>query len=227
MRSICGFLFLQAVFIGFARHTKVTATRHCPKFTSCIDSYADIYKSLASEENSFNIESALYPAMTPSSLVVKVEFITHNETSVANYTWSLNCLYVAIPPQVLQLLSLGSVLVEPRTQELKICIPYFCRNFSSTKEQNDLMRDVLAAVRNFTFSVWYFVIYQQICKKKRFSAKWIFYQTSALMTTDNSVLSVHEQIFAGDIITYATSSCHNVFNFSSFQHFCKGEVCDL
>ena len=37
----------------------------------------------------------------------------------------------------------------------------------------------------------------------------------------------HEQIFAGDIITYATSSCHNVFNFSSFQHFCKGEVCDL
>ena len=63
--------------------------------------------------------------------------------------------------------------------------------------------------------------------KKRFPAKWIFYQTSALMTTDNSVLSVHEQIFAGDIITYATSSCHNVFNFSSFQHFCKGEVCDL
>ena len=63
--------------------------------------------------------------------------------------------------------------------------------------------------------------------KKRFWAKWIFYQTSALMTTDNSVLSVHEQIFAGDIITYATSSCHNVFNFSSFQHFCKGEVCDF
>ena len=153
MRSICGLLFLQAVFIGFGRHTKVTATRHCPKFTSCIDSYADIYKSLASEENSFNIESALYPAMMPSSLVVKVEFITRNETSVAIYTWSLNCLYVAIPPQVLQLLSLGSVLVEPRTQELKICIPYFCRNFSSTKEQNDLMKGVLSAVRNFTFSV--------------------------------------------------------------------------
>ena len=153
MRSICDLLFLQVVFIGFARHTKVTATRHCPKFTSCIDSYADIYKSLASVENSFNIESALYPAMMPSSLVVKVEFITHNETSVANYTWSLNCLYVAIPPQVLQLLSLGSVLVTTRTQELKICIPYFCRNFSSTKEQNDLMRGVLAAVRSFTFSV--------------------------------------------------------------------------
>ncbi|CAH3187627.1 unnamed protein product [Porites evermanni] len=147
MRSI-RLLFLQAVVIGFARHTKGTATRHCPKFTSCIDSYADIYKSLASEENSFNIESALYPAMMPSSLVVKVEFITHNETSVAIYTWSLNCLYVAIPPQVLQLLSLGSVLVEPRTQELKICIPYFCKNFSSTKEQNDLMRDVLAALQD-------------------------------------------------------------------------------
>ena len=100
MRSIC-LLFLQAVFIAFARHTKVTAKRHCPKFTSCIDSYADIYKSLASEENSFNIESALYPAMTPKSLVIKVEFIKHNETSVENYTWSLNCLYVAVPPEVL------------------------------------------------------------------------------------------------------------------------------
>ena len=147
MRSIC-LLFLQAVFIGFARHTKVTAKRHYPNCTSCIDSYADIYKSLASEENSFNIESALYPAMTPKSLVIKVEFITHNETSVANYTWSLNCLYVAIPPRVLQLLSLGSILVTPRTQELKICIPYFCRNISSTKEQKGLMKGVLSAVRN-------------------------------------------------------------------------------
>ena len=148
MRSIC-LLFLQAVFIGFARQTKVTTKRHCPEFTPCIDSYADIYKTLASEENSFNIESALYPAMMPKSLVIKVEFITHNETSVANYTWSLNCLYVAIPPQVLQLLSLGSVLVTPRTQELKICIPYFCRNIvSSTKEQKDLMTGVLSAVRN-------------------------------------------------------------------------------
>ena len=145
-------LFLQAVFIGFAQHTQAIATRHCPKLNSCIDSYADIYKSLASEENSFNIESALYPAMMPSSLVVKVEFITHNETSVANYTWSLNCLYVAIPPEVLQLLSLGSILVAPRTQELKICIPDFCRNMASTncKEQKDLMKGVLAAVRNCT-----------------------------------------------------------------------------
>ena len=148
-------LFLQAVFIGFAQHTKATATRHCPKFTSCIDSYADIYKSLASEENSFNIESALYPAMMPSSLVIKVEFITHNETSVANYTWSLNCLFVAIPPQVLQLLSLGSVLVTPRTQELKICIQDFCRNIASTncKEQKDLMKGVLAAVRNCMLTI--------------------------------------------------------------------------
>ena len=92
-------------------------------------------------------------AMTPSSLVVKVEFITHNETSVANYTWSLNCLYVAIPPQVLQLLSLGSVLVEPRTQELKICIPHFCRNIASTKEQKDLMTGVLSAVRNCMLTI--------------------------------------------------------------------------
>ena len=147
MRRIC-LLFLQVACIGFIRHNRANASRHCPVLSSCIDSYADIYKSLASEENSFNIESAMYPAMMPSSLVIKVEFITHNETSVANYTWSLNCLYVAIPPQVLQLLSLGSVLVTQRTQELKICIPYFCRNFSSTKEQKGLMKGVLAAVSN-------------------------------------------------------------------------------
>ena len=151
MRRIC-LLFLQVACIGFIRHNRANASRHCPVLSSCIDSYADIYKSLASEENSFDTASALYPAMMPSSLVVKVEFITHKETSVANYTWSLKCLYVAIPPQVLQLLSLGSVLVTPRTQELKICIPHFCRNFSSSKAQKDLMKGVLAAVSNCTSS---------------------------------------------------------------------------
>lgn len=107
--------------------------RNCTEFTSCIDSYADIYNSLTSEDNSFIIESALYPALKPSSLVVKVHIYGPNLASVANYTWSMNCLYVAFPVEALQLLSFGSILVSSRTQDLQICIPDFCRNFSSKK----------------------------------------------------------------------------------------------
>ena len=79
-------LFIQVAWIDFVQHTKADAIRNCSIVTSCIDSHADIYKSLTSEENSFNIESALYPAMIPSSLVVKMQIFGPNETSAANYT---------------------------------------------------------------------------------------------------------------------------------------------
>ena len=140
-------LCMEIALIDFVQPTHADVIMNCTKFTYCIDSYADIYKSLTTEKNSFNIESALYPAMMPSSLVVKVQIYGPDDTFAANYTWSVNCLYVAFPLEVLQVLSLGSILVTPRTQELKICIPQFCKNFSSVKEQRDLMRDVLAAVR--------------------------------------------------------------------------------
>ena len=73
------------------------------------------------------------------------------------------------------------------------------------------------------------LLYTDKFVKKSFSAKWVFYQTSALMTTDNSVQFLYLNKSSPGIYktTYATSSCHNVFNFSSFQHFCKGEVCDF
>ena len=156
-------LLMQVAWIDFVQHTKVDAIRNCSIFTSCIDSYADIYKSLTSEENSFNIESALYPAMMPSSLVVKVQIFELNETSVANYTWSVNCLYVAFPAEVLQLLSFGSILITPRMQDLNIRIPNFCKNFSSVKEQKDLMKGVIAAVSVYVcFSVIKFTSVNQI-----------------------------------------------------------------
>ena len=141
------FLVIQVALFDFVLQTRADGTRICTNVTYCIDSYAHIYKSLTLEDNSFNIESALYPAMKPSSLVVKVQIFGPNYTSVANYTWSINCLYVAFPAEVLQVLSFGSILVTPRTQHLNVCIRYFCRNFSSEKDQKDLIKGALAAVR--------------------------------------------------------------------------------
>ena len=141
------FLVIQVALFEFVLQTKTDGTRSCTNVTYCIDSYAHIYKSLTLEDNSFNIESALYPAMKPSSLVVKVQIFGPNYTSVGNYSWSINCLYVAFPAEVLQVLSFGSILVTPRTQHLNVCIPYFCRNFSSEKDQKDLIKGALAAIR--------------------------------------------------------------------------------
>ena len=143
------FLVIQVALFDFVLQTRADGIRSCSNFTYCIDSYADIDKSLTSEDNSFNIESALYPAMKPSFLahVVKVQIFGPSYTSVANYTWSINCLYVAFPAVVLQVLSFGSILVSPRTQHLNVCIPYFRQNFSWVKDQKDLMKGVLAAVR--------------------------------------------------------------------------------
>ena len=69
--------------------------------TTCIGTYADIYKSLASDKNSFNIESALYPANEPSSVLVFVNIYGQNGPNkagndsipaVMKYTWSLRSL---------------------------------------------------------------------------------------------------------------------------------------
>ena len=139
-------LIIQVALVGFISHSQADVIRNCTEFTSCIDSYVDIYKSLTSEENRFNIATALYPAMMPSSLLVKVQIFRSNMSVATDYTWTVNRLYVAFPVDVLQVLSLGSILVTPRIQNLKLCIPQFCLNFSSVKEQKDLMKRVLAAV---------------------------------------------------------------------------------
>ncbi|XP_068753938.1 uncharacterized protein [Montipora capricornis] len=46
----------------------------------------------------------------------------------------MSCLYATIPSVVLEVLSLGAILVTPRTQELNLQIPLFCCNVSEDKE---------------------------------------------------------------------------------------------
>ena len=59
-------------------YTKAGILSKCANVTTCIGTYADIYKSLASEGKSFNIESALYPANEPSSVLVFVKIYSQN-----------------------------------------------------------------------------------------------------------------------------------------------------
>ena len=131
----------------------------CVKSTNsltCIRTYEQLYNSLAKSDNSFNIESALYPAKKPSSVRVFVNVYgpTKTENPLAKYTWSISCLYVALPAPILQLWSLGSILVTPRTQTLDITIPQFCCNVSKKgderrKKINEMIERVLTAVSTF------------------------------------------------------------------------------
>ncbi len=147
------FLFVvQVALIGVLECTNNTdVMRHCVDFPPCVATYAGIYDALASDDNSFNIESALYPAKKPSSVRVFVNVYgtnkTDNSTTDTKYTWSINCLYAAIPARVLEVLSLGSILVKSRTQELNITIPYFCCYSNvPVKKRQTMIEDVLAAV---------------------------------------------------------------------------------
>ncbi|XP_078349992.1 uncharacterized protein LOC144634813 isoform X2 [Oculina patagonica] len=63
----------------------------------------------------------------------------------------MNCLYAAFPAEVLEVLSLGSILVTPRTQELNITIPPFCCNVTVEKRQR-MIKDVLAALQDLAVS---------------------------------------------------------------------------
>lgn len=151
----CCLLFIHVFLIGIdvSKGTRTNVINDCDNTNSCLETHADIYYTLASDENSFKIESALYPPKKPSSVRVFVNLYgkngsnsTDNSTSdVTNYTWSLNCLYAAFPALFLEFLSLGSILVTPLTQELNIKIPYFCCNVS-TKDRRRMTEDVLAAV---------------------------------------------------------------------------------
>ena len=134
--------------------TIADVTSKCANTTICIGTYADIYKSLASDVNSFNIESALYPANEPSSVLVFVNIYgqngpdkTGNDSmpAVIIYTWSLRSLYAAFPAVFLEISSLFSILVTPRTQELNITIPFFCCNVS-VKDRKRMIKTALAAV---------------------------------------------------------------------------------
>ena len=89
------FLVIQVALFDFVLQTKADGTRSCTNFTYCIGSYADIYKSPTSEDNSFNIESALYPAMKPSSLVVKAQIFGPNYMSQITLGESTACMLLS------------------------------------------------------------------------------------------------------------------------------------
>lgn len=119
--------------------------------TSCIYTYEQLYNSLAKSDNSFNIESALYPAMRPSSVLVRVSMNYGPKCNAKYYLWSISCLYAAVPAILLEVSSLGSILVTPRTQDLTIRIPLFCCNVSDKESERQpiikgMIKGVLAAV---------------------------------------------------------------------------------
>lgn len=63
----------------------------------------------------------------------------------SHYTWSMSCLFAAFPEIVLELLSLGSILVRSRTQKLDITIAPFCCNVS-VENRVTIIEDVLLSV---------------------------------------------------------------------------------
>ena len=106
--------------------------------TSCSLTYEHVYKSLTKNENSFNISRALYPEGGKPSFLVRVNVYwpnkTHNSTP-EKFIWSIHCLFSNVPTLLLEMLSLGSIIVSSRTQELNIQIPAFCCNLSENSEK--------------------------------------------------------------------------------------------
>ena len=130
----------------------------CVDTTWCSHSYEQAYKSLAKAENNFNISHALYPGRSePASVRVLVSVFGSHKTITSKpalYTWSMSCLFVSVPAAVLEFLSLGSILVTPRTQELIIHIPQFCCNVSESREGRkkvveEILTRALAEVSSF------------------------------------------------------------------------------
>ena len=110
--------------------------------TSCSLTYEQVYKSLAKNENSFNISHALYPEGGKPSFLVKVNVYgpnkTHNSIPL-KFTWGIHCLFSNVPAFLLEAVSLGSIIVTSRTQELNIQIPAFCCNLSENIEKRKEM----------------------------------------------------------------------------------------
>ncbi|XP_022794388.1 uncharacterized protein LOC111333135 [Stylophora pistillata] len=133
------FLKLQVImdFLGVIQANVIT---ECRNENNCIKNYSDVYNSLRSEENYYNIALALYPSREPSSVVVRINLYSTNQSdphtgrdSPVQYTWCMSCLYAAIPANVLELLSLGAILISSRTKDLDITIAPFCCNVSKDK----------------------------------------------------------------------------------------------
>lgn len=132
--------------------TQANVISRCKDHAECCKTYDDAYTSLASPQNYHNIALALYPSRYPSSVLLQVNLYSMNQsdyhterTSPEQYTWSTSCLYAAIPARVLEFLSLGAILITPRTRDLDISIPPFCRNVSE-EERIVIIERVLSEV---------------------------------------------------------------------------------
>ena len=119
--------------------------KHCmnsTNSTSCSFTYEHVYNSLTKNESNFNISYALYPDGAKPSFLVRVNVYGPNRTSnsmPAKFTWSIHCLYANVPAWPLQILSLFSITVTSRTQELNIKVPSFCCNMSDDKKEREEM----------------------------------------------------------------------------------------
>ena len=139
----CCFLLIMLSFA--ADNEDADVIKHCmnsTNSTSCSLTYEHVYKSLTKNENSFNISYALYPEGGKPSFLVRVNVYgpnkTHNSTP-AQFIWSIHCLFSSVPASLLEMLSLGSIIVTSRTQELNIQIPAFCCNLSENIEKRKEM----------------------------------------------------------------------------------------
>lgn len=148
---------LNAVTFSFQQNTVEACTGTvitcCNDTTSCIQTYEEVYKLLGSNVNYFKIAKALYPAKKMSSLLVHVTLNGANGTEKcrpAHYTWSMSCLFAAFPEYVLEVLSLGSILVRSRTQKLDITIAPFCCNVS-VENRVTIIEDVLPSVSDMFY----------------------------------------------------------------------------
>lgn len=143
-------LFIILVALAFLQDSSEAALfNNCANSSnatnSCSDiTYEQVYNSLTKSDNSFNIESALYPAKRPSSVRVFVNVYGPNKT-VAKYTWSISCLYTAVPVEVLEVWSLGAIMVTRRTEKLDLTISILCCDVTQGKLKGHI-DGVLAAV---------------------------------------------------------------------------------
>ena len=119
--------------------------KHCmnsTNSTSCSLTYEHVYKSLTKNENSFNISHALYPEGGKPSFLVRVNVYGPNKThksTPGQFLWSIHCLFCNVPGRLLEILSLGSIIVTSRTQELDVQIPAFCCHLSENIEKREEM----------------------------------------------------------------------------------------
>lgn len=95
--------------------------------------------------------------MRPSSVLVRVSMNYGPKCNAKYYLWSISCLYAAVPAILLEVSSLGSILVTPRTQDLTIRIPLFCCNVSDKESERQtiikgMIKDVLAALQDLAVS---------------------------------------------------------------------------